>query len=226
MTRPERQSRRTAARLAGLGHSALASPLLKIVPARWPVPDERPGAIFLTSANAVAGGVPDILLDVPVYAMGRASADAARRAGLLHVESLQAAGAADLYEKAAARGVRSALHLCGRDLTDAAVPPGMTIRHVMTYAAEACPLSADAIDALRGGKVDLTLLYSSRTAARFASEVDRLAIRRGAQAVVLIGPALETVIGSGWKDVRIAAMPNEDALLAAAGLLCERQGVR
>lgn len=94
ITRPENRAGSTAAKLAELGHEVVSLPLFA------PVGDEAAlrqalatphAAIAVTSAEAVRGlaDLGDSLaphLDTPVFAVGRASARAARQTGFANVE--------------------------------------------------------------------------------------------------------------------------------------------
>src|SRR3974390_718459 len=90
VTRPQADSERTAAALRARGHEVLVAPLMRVEPT---VADFAGGwgGIVITSANAPAAiaknSARDSLLKLPVYAVGRRSADAARRAGFADVIS-------------------------------------------------------------------------------------------------------------------------------------------
>ncbi len=221
VTRPSDQAADTAARLSGLGHDCLVSPLLEIVPVAWELPDVRPDLVLITSANAFAGRIPAALLPVPVLAMGDASARAATAAGFAHVEAAKAKGAAALYTLAAARKPGRVLHLSGRDLTVADVPEGLDLQRVTTYRAEQRPLAADAERALREGGIDMTLLYSARTALQFADELQRIGVSRGDQDIALLGNLPGADFAQGWRSLVRAGTPDEEALFRAANLLHE-----
>jgi uroporphyrinogen-III synthase len=53
VTRPEVDAGALLAKLAGLGHEAVALPLLKIVPRQDIIPERDGQAVCVTSANAV-----------------------------------------------------------------------------------------------------------------------------------------------------------------------------
>ena len=82
VTRPQTDGERTAANLRARGHEVLLAPLMRIEPV---IADLGRGfaAVIVTSANA-ASAIADhparaVLLKLPVYAVGRRSAEAARR---------------------------------------------------------------------------------------------------------------------------------------------------
>src|SRR6266852_5489984 len=88
LTRPQEDSERTATALRVRGHEVLVAPLMRVEPvaidlrANW-------GGVIITSANAAtaiaAHPVRDALFALPVFAVGRRSADAARQAGFADV---------------------------------------------------------------------------------------------------------------------------------------------
>ena len=207
-------------RLRELGHEPLLSPLLDIVPQRVELPDANFDAVLATSANAFSATVPVSLRDVPVYAVGARTAAAARDAGFADVRMSEGRGAEDLYRFAAAGGARRALHLAGRDIAAAPAPDSLDITRVSAYRAERRPLTDAASEALISGKIDMTLLYSARTAAQFGWELTRLGLTRSRLSVACLAE-FGAALSCGWREIDIAERPDERSLFAAAGLLCE-----
>ena len=223
VTRPEHQARATADRLRACGHEPLVSPLLVIEPVPWTA-GPRPPALIVTSANACAGSIPEAWCDVPVFALGPAAARAAEAAGMMKVATPLPAGtqrsAAALYAAVADAGVTSAVHLCGEDRFAAPVPPGLSLQSVVTYAARPRPLDPAAGDALAKRHVGWALVYSQRSAARLAAEVDHIGAHRASLQIAALADYRDS-LGTGWRAYRQAARADEDALFAAAGLMCE-----
>ena len=83
ITRPREASERLARRIAALGYEPVIAPMLKIVPQTSSVPlPPGTGTLLFTSANGVrafARRQPE--RSAPVFAVGAATADAARAAG-------------------------------------------------------------------------------------------------------------------------------------------------
>lgn len=217
--RPQPGADRTAERARALGLRPVVAPLFRIRALPWQAPD-RAGydALLLTSANAAreAGGGLASLLDLPCYAVGEATAQAAMEAGAQDVRIGPADGEA-LLRLMEADGVRSALHLCGREHR---LPnrPTIAIASVPVYAAEAADrLPAEAEAAIAAGTV--ALLHSPRAAALYASLVGA---ERGRLAIAAISEAAARSAGSGWAAVEVAAEPRDQALLEAAAKLCQR----
>ena len=210
--RPEPGASETARRARSLGMDPVVSPLFEIKPRPWTVPDGRFDALLLTSANAArnAGRLPDL----PCYAVGEATAEAARGAGLAEVVAGPSDGQAAIA-LAAAHGHKRILHLCGQEHV-AAEHSGVTVARRIVYAAEAAPeLPANARAVLAGRAV--VLLHSPRAGRQFGMLVpDRSAVH-----IAAISAAAADAAGSGWASIDVAAMPRDEALLELAAQLCK-----
>lgn len=200
-----------------MGLKPIVAPLFTIRPLKWDVPDPKAfDALLLTSANAAreGGGGLTPFAALPAYAVGEATGEAARAAGLNLVATGSADGA-DIVGRMAADGVRSALHLCGREHKPLD-GPAIRILAVPVYAAEAVEaLPAEAARAL--GEEAVALLHSPRAAERFGALVGE---RRYAIAIAAISAAAARSAGPGWATVEVARRPRDQALLEAAAKLC------
>lgn len=192
--------------------------MFKVVALAWTPPDPaRFDAIMFTSANALRLGGPALAgyRGLACHAVGEATAEAARAAGFADVQ----AGAADvaaLVARLAADGARRVLQLCGEDRRS--VPTGtVEIEQVPVYAARV-------IARPRLGEVTgmTALLHSPRAAARFASLVPPDG--RHMTALAAISEAAAAEAGGGWREIAVAAVPTDAALLAIAAGLCEKRG--
>ena len=207
--RPEPGNAATAARIAALGMTAIRLPLFEVRPLAWTPPDpELHDALILTSANTLRHAGPGLAeLDMlPVFAVGRTTAEAARNAGF-QVVSVGSKDAAALLAHARTRGIARALYLGGRDRM--IVPGGIVATTVSVYASVALPMNGGQIEAVRDSVV---LLHSVRAAQAFAE----LANERGLYRIAAISSAVLHAAGTGWAGVIAAAEPTDDALLAAA----------
>lgn len=219
--RPEPGASATAARIAALGHEAIVAPLFRIVPQQWDAPDAGAyDALLLTSANAVrqAGQGLSRLATLPVFAVGEATAAAARDAGL-DVAAIGSADVGALLVEAAAAGIRRPLHLVGAEHRDV-THPDLLIAKMIVYRAEPVDaLPATALDALQSDAI--VLLHSPRAGRLFADLLDRAGgIRATVRVAAISVPAAEAA-GDGWQKRAIATLPNDDALLAAGVSLCK-----
>jgi len=229
VTRPRADAEALVAALAARGHEALVAPMLEIrAPAPGAAPPDLDGvqALLFTSANGVrALAALTARRDLPVFAVGDASARAARAAGFARVESAggdvadlvrlvlarcdPAAGA--LYHAAASR-------LAG-DLKAALADAGFALRRDTLYesvAAQALPEALRA--ALASGRLDAATFFSPRTAATFVALVRDAGLAAACTRVtaLCLSPAVaEALAPLAWRAVEVAAAPTQDSLLAA-----------
>lgn len=207
--RPKPAADATAERARALGLSPIVHPLFDLRPLDWTPPEEDATALLLTSANALrlAGSLPVRLTRLPVFAVGPATGEAARAAGL--TVAWQGTGdGADAVAALAEAGHRSAIHLRGRDARD--LPSAVTLHSVITYAADP---TTEPLPDLPPGTV--ALLHSPRAAAFFA---ERVGEGRAKLALVAISANAAHAAGTGWRRVEVAKRPTDGAMLAAAAL--------
>ena len=205
--RPAPGNARTVAALEALGIRAVVLPLFRVTPCRWDAPDRaRFDALLLTSANAARHAGEGLrALNLPVVAVGEATAAAARAAGL----SVEIVGTGDAAAVVAHSGARRLLHAAGRE--HVALPGVETI---VVYASDAVEMPADAIDVALDSVV---LLHSRRAAARFAALLggrNRARIR-----VAALSSAVAEAVGTGWEALVAPPAPNDPALVALAARL-------
>ncbi|AHE56785.1 uroporphyrinogen-III synthase [Sphingomonas sanxanigenens] len=213
--RPQPGADATAARAAALGFGSVVAPLFTVAPVRWAAPDPAAfDAVMMTSANAarLGGAALATYLALPLYAVGAATAAAARDAGFVDIRTGDRDAAA-LVERAARDGVSRLLHLAGADHI-ALDAPG--ISRIIVYAAveRADPLAGVVIDA-----ATIALLHSPRAAAVLAALLPPEA--RSRLRIAAISAATARAAGDGWRAVAVAGSPADPALLAAAAGLCD-----
>jgi len=219
VTRPEPDNARTAAVLRALGHDVLLAPLLRIEA----VPDVSLGAppwtaILITSANgarALAGHPRrGELIALPVLAVGRSSAEAARAAGFTDVSSADG-DAEDLARQAATRFAGSPsplLYLAGEDRSGELAVPGVAVRTVVVYrAAKADRFPPEIKTALEQGRIDGVLHFSRRSV---ESYIDCGGDVPGPVHYCLSARAAEPLRLAGATRISVAAQPDEASLLA------------
>lgn len=227
VTRPEPAAGATAARLAALGHDVRVAPLLAIEPRDWQLPAVPVDALVMTSANVARLWSDRLapLRHLPVFAVGAATAAAARRAGFADVTPGDD-GAAALPALLAGRGHGRILHLAGEDRTPIGWPPGVCVETRTVYAARpATTFPGDVAAALAAAAFDVVLLFSPRTAGLFAALCDQGGIARRGVAIAAISPAALAAAGFGWRKAAAAAGPHEAALFETAGLTSAVEGV-
>ncbi|HWB49427.1 MAG TPA: uroporphyrinogen-III synthase [Stellaceae bacterium] len=226
VTRPRHEAATLAALLAERRVDAVIEPMIEIVdrPASLPGLDGVQ-AILCTSANgaralARASGERTIRL----FAVGDATARAARAAGFVAVESADG-DVEDLARLAAAR-LRPAdgrlLHVAGSeaagDLAGRVGAAGFAVGRAVLYEARAAgALSPAAAELIGRGKIDLALFFSPRSAAIFArlataaGVADGLAVTR---AVAISAAADAALADLPFCAHIVAAAPTQAALLA------------
>jgi len=216
--RPEPGCGATVAAGAEASLAIAGCPLLELRAVAWQVPPGPFDGLLLGSPNALrlGGQAVDSLVDKPVYAVGKATAEAARQRGFA-IARIGEEGLQKLLESLAPANLRL-LRLAGRERVALSPPPGLTIGTAIVYEAKDLALSDEAATLLRGGA--LVLLHSGAAARRLAAECDRLAIHRRDIALAALSPRIAEAVGPGWAALRSAAEPTEAALLALAREMC------
>jgi uroporphyrinogen-III synthase len=225
VTRPREDADALAAALRELGAEPVLAPLLTIEP----MPDitiELDGvqALLFTSANGVrAFAAKSDARDLPVFAVGDATARAANEAGFANIES----AGGDTHDLAAlvARKLDptagALLHPAGRDvagpLKQDLEARGFAVRRETYYRAErARTLPDEARRALTDGTIDGVLFFSPRTAQSFVSLVCDAALNDALEqsyAYCLSAAVAKIARDVRWRDVRVAAEPTQAKLL-------------
>ena len=206
--RPPERAAGTLARIAEAGGEGANLPLFALEALAWAAPDLVAfDALALTSANAMrlAGAELASLAGLAAWAVGEATAAAARDAGLRIVHTGNADATA-LFAAMADAGVTRALWLAGEDHRPAPPAPALTI--IETY--RAVPLAID-IAPLAGAVV---LVHSPRAAARLAELVTPEL--RAAVDLAAISRAAADAAGTCWASIVVAPRPTDEALVATA----------
>jgi uroporphyrinogen-III synthase len=220
--RPEPGLAATLERACAMGLAITGHALSEIRAVAWACPDPAGvDGLLIGSANAILHGGDSLarLADKPVYAVGEATAAAARAAGF----AVAITGSGGL------QGVLDAipapchlLRIAGEERVVLTPPPGVTLAEVIAYRSVALPL--DPAAPLLASQEALVLLHSAATAAHFAAESDRLGIARARVSLAALGPRIAAAAGEGWAGLHTAARPDEAALLQLAFDLCGAAG--
>jgi len=236
VTRPRADADAVARALEARGLEVMVEPLLDITPVPGATVDlNGVQAILVTSANGVRALANTVARrDLPVWAVGEATAAEARRVGFGRVES----AGGDVESLAALVAARvdptagTLLHASGHDLAgelaSLLLGRGFAVRRAVLYDARPVKSFSPAlIEALRGRTLDLALFFSPRTAATFV----RLARSAGLDGAAVRAYALSAAVAGAlaslpWQTVRVAERPTQEALLAAldADLATRRAG--
>ena len=191
------------------------TPLFEIQPVKWIAPDPaRFDGLLLTSANAVRHGGESLerVSALPVYAVGEATAEAARSAGLT-VKSVGTRNVDALL--AELPGDLRLLHPCGFHRRPP-VGPKQKITTACAYRARPA-IPGAAFRALAG---NTAAVHSAEAAKRLAELV--LPVERKSVRLATISQQAAVAAGLGWEAVGIAEEPSDDAVLALAARLCDK----
>jgi len=232
ITRPGDDGARLAETLRQMGHDPILEPLLTIRNFDGPTLEfAGVQAILATSANgvrAIAGRTPE--RNIPLFAVGDATARAAKEAGFLDVSS--ASGDVDALAALVRERLDPAkgplIHVAGSevagDLAGQLGPSdpqaGFTVRREVLYESEsAYSLSPSTIAAIKEERIDGVLAYSPRTAATLARLIRKARLVRDCRRIELL--CLSQAVADAandipWAKTRIAAEPTQEAMLALA----------
>jgi uroporphyrinogen-III synthase len=226
VTRPLPDATRTSAALRKLGHQVVVEPLLSvesIVINDWP---SGPfAALAITSANAArvaaASDMPATIRGLPLYAVGRHSAEAAGAAGFRHV--VAAAGDAEALAMLLAQSLKygdRVLHLAGeeiaRDLGELLRQAAIRVERLALYRMRAAERLGAAADAIRSGDVDAALHFSPSSAATFVALAKKAGITDGMRGIrhLCLSPAVAAPLQGAGARTEVARRPEEEALIA------------
>lgn len=232
ITRPEADARPLAAALAARGIDSLVAPLLNIRHLRVALRlDPAVQALLVTSANGVRAFCANTRRrDLPVLAVGDATAREARAAGFTRVDSA-GGDVADL-----ARLVRDRLDPAGGELLHPAgsavagdlggwlAAAGFRYRREVLYTAEPVTGFDPTIGAaLAEGRIDAVLFFSPRTAISFVTVARQqgLAGCLGSVDACALSPAVATRLRVlDWRAIHVAAEPTQPALIDCLLAMC------
>lgn len=195
----------TAERLRAMGHEPVVAPVLQVRPVPGVSLDlAGVDALAFTSANAVqAYAALEPLRDLPVFAVGGATAAAARAVGFRLVRSADGdLGALTALLARARPG--AVLHPAATETAGDLVPEGVPVRTVAIYETAAVLPTIDL------AAVNAVLVHSPKAGRQVA------AVAGGAghlSAFALSPNCAAPLAGAGLRSVAVAAEPNETALL-------------
>lgn len=225
VTRPQADGERTAQALCARGHEVLLAPLMRVEPVAADLSGTW-GAVVITSANApgaIAQAARERLSALPVYAVGRRSAEAARQAGFGHVVSA-GGNVRDLVQVIAERKADAKaplLYLAGEDraadLIEELAVHGIAAEMRVVYRAVTAPFPRALTDAIGNGAIGGVLHFSRRSAENFVAGARAAGIAAAALALphyCLSRQVAEPLAAAGATSIAVAARPEETALIA------------
>ncbi|GEP01373.1 uroporphyrinogen-III synthase [Methylobacterium haplocladii] len=224
VARPEPGAARTAERLRALGHRPLVAPVLVVMATEAPRPSGAFDGVLITSgqsAGMLAGS--GLAADVPVFAVGGRTADAARAAGIARV--IAAEGDAEALARRVQASLptgASLLHIAGADRK---AEPGASLgaagyRVIVWEAYAARPvdmLPLAVAEALRDRSLAAALHFSRRSTAttlQLAQTAGLDGAFRMVEHYCLSADVAVPLVEAGLVAHFVAARPSEEALLA------------
>lgn len=230
ITRPADAAAAFAAALQALGHDTLCASLLTVRFREGPPVDlQGVAALAVTSANGVrALARRSPRRDVLMVAVGPQTAEAATLAGYARV--LCAPGTAEALAEAMPRWVKPddgvILHAAGSDagmaLCERLAGLGYAARQEVLYDVDAASvLPEPAVQALVQKRIDVAFFFSPKSARAFRNAVSHagLAPACAGLAAICISEATAAALRPlAFRNVRLAAKPNREALLEALTL--------
>lgn len=207
VTRAQPGADATAARLRALGHDPVVEPVLRIRPLAGVRLDlEGIDALAFTSANAVtAFAALSDRRDRRVFAVGEATAAAARAAGFAAVDSADG-DVRTLAAHIAASGFEgTVLHPGATEPAGDLAAAGLSVRAVPVYETAATGVPPPA-------EIDAVLVHSPK-AARIVARLLAGTRAEPVEAFALSAACAAPLKGCGFRRLSVAPYPNETALL-------------
>jgi len=224
ITRPEPGASETAARVAALGFQPVVAPFLAVRALRPRLPPpQRLQAVLATSGNAMAA-LPASHRHLRLLAVGDATASRARAAGFASVESADgdATALAALAARTCQANAAPLLLLSGRGqgaaLAAALRSRGFRVMRRVVYEVVPVPvLPAAARACLAASGLHAALFFSAETARHAVRLLRRARLQEAVcdvEALAIGQQAAVALQALPWRRIRVAARPNQDAMLA------------
>jgi len=232
VTRPQPDTDAQAEKLNALGHEVIAAPLLEVEFLEFsPLPLDAAQALIATSRNGLRAlaSSPELqaTLKLPLYAVGKATADLARELGFNEIH--QGPGTAEelvpLIASECDPGAGALIHLAGErqafDLKTALEDKKFKVEQPVVYRVLLADSFAEgAREALGKSTLDGVILMSPATAQTYVALVDASDLRHRAAKLTyfcLSHAVAEPLKAFDDARILIAGSPREDDLLALIG---------
>jgi uroporphyrinogen-III synthase len=225
VTRPLPDGERTAAVLRAKGYDVLLAPLMQV----RPIPAVLAGhwsAVIITSANALrvlSAAQLAPFLNLPLYAVGERSAEAARVAGFREVRSAQGDANAliRLIDERYANEAEPHLYLAGvdraADIEGALAGKGIKVTTVDVYRTMTTGFPPELITAFEQNRLDAVLHFSRRSAENFLIGARTAGLAAPALALrhlCLSGEVAQPLMAASAPNILVARRPDEASLIA------------
>ena len=213
--RPQPGADATAHRLRAAGHDPILLPLFAIehLPVqRFSAADYH--GILLTSGNAARAGLNFLNgnRDLPIYAVGSATASALHKLSL-PVAQTGSEGVEALMRAAVADGHTRLLWLAGEDHSPIPDIADVIVDIETVYRSAAVEMPSAFAECVT--QSDVVILHSSRAAAHFTALCDAVKVQRADITLATFSNAIAQSAGENWRAMIVADAPNDAALLEA-----------
>ena len=232
ITRPREDAERTASALHSRGHEVLIAPLMCIEPIAVDLSGKW-GAVVITSAHAlsaISNKTRSVVCQLPLYAVGDRSAEAAKKVGFSDIHSA-GGDVHDLVRLVAKQHTSSKapiLYLAGEhrasDLVKELEACDVKAQMRIVYRAIALPFPSHLMKTLKTGKVDAVLHFSKRSAESYVTGATALGIETQALAVkhfCLSEQIAMPLKAAGAAQVTVSSRPEEMALIELLSTLSD-----
>ena len=231
VTRPGEDGIALAELLNVSGIDSIVDPLMSIQQIHGPqLKLEGVQALLLTSANGVRALVNrSSRRDIPIYAVGEATATTARKFGFSQVHSADGNVdmLVDLVENILKPEDGSLLHIAGSsiagDLIKSLSNSGFQCSRVILYKTNNSRRLLDSTIAdIKQNKIDAVMLYSPRSAEIFVNLIRKARLVRSCQKIILIclsDAVYKKTLKIQWKAVKTSTEPNQGAIIELASVL-------
>jgi len=227
LTQSRSSSERLIESLERKGYECVIEPLLMIEHTLAPRPEGVFGAVWLASSSAAeilktSGEDVSDILPLPCFCIGASAAEAARKAGFVIVQP----GTLDSVARATIDSLKgkakSILYICG-DIVDMRAHAvlkehGLALRKWQLYrAATLTDFSPETKAHFMQGKFNALSAFSRRGAQTLVSLIEKNGLKDVCSAIIAVGlshAAAEALKQLPWKEVRVAARPDEEDAFA------------
>lgn len=211
----------TAQAVTDLGYEPIVLPAAILKPTENSVDATQIQAFLVTSPNAPPlAKIEKYMLSIPVYAVGDRTAKACENMGFENVISAGGDAAALAVLVADRLSVKNGalMHLRGNeisgDVKGLLSACGFEVKSVTVYETIENPrFKRELPESLEIGQ-GIVLFHSPKGAARFREALKDIDLRNW-RAYAISNAAAASLVDLGFKEIKIAQMPNEGALLAA-----------
>lgn len=218
--RPEPGNSASVAAAERSGIRTYGFALSEMVPRSWEATLAQPyDAILAGSANVFRLGGPGLaaLRELPVYAVGETTAQAALQAGF-KVARVGDANMAALLGQLEPGHVRL-LRLAGEDRVPLSPPKRVSIEDRVVYASRPVPFPEELVALLQSPAI--LAVHSAEAARHLAAQCVTHGIKRARLRLAALSQRIAAAAGDGWGEVAVAAYPEDKALLALAKQMCQ-----